>query len=289
MNINSLNNRIALITGGNSGIGRCTALELARNGAHVFIACRDQGKAQSVIDEFSTFPMVGKIEYLNLDLSDLNSVKNCAREFVSKGLPLHLLINNAGVAGLKGLTQQGFEMTMGVNHLGHFLLTQELMPSLLSGSPSRIINVASRAHVYAKGINFESFRRSTDSKLGIREYCESKLANVLFTKELAKRLKGTGVSSYAVHPGVVASSLWREVPEPLRALIKIFMVSNNKGARTTLHCATSSRTAFESGDYYADSRSKKPSKVALDTNLAAELWTKSSQWVNDYDLTIKKG
>lgn len=282
MNINSLNNRVALITGGNSGIGRSTALELARNGAHVFIACRSSEKAQFVIDEFSTFPMIGKIEYLELDLANLNSVKNCAKAFLSKGLALHLLINNAGIAGIKGQTVQGFEMTMGVNHLGHFLLTQELLPVLIASSPARIVNVASRAHFYAKGIDFAGVHKPTGSRLGIKEYCESKLANVLFSKELSKRLKGTGVSTYAVHPGVVASSLWRAVPEPLRSLMKLFMISNNSGSKTTLHCATSSRTAFESGNYYADCRSKKPSQVALDSNLASELWAKSSDWVNQY-------
>ena len=281
MNINSLNNRVALITGGNSGIGRSTALELARNGAYVFIACRDSDKAQSVIDEFSTFPMIGKIEYIHLDLCDFESIKECAKTFVAKGLPLHLLINNAGVAGLKGLTKQGFEITMGVNHLGHFLLTQELLPLLISSAPARIVNVASRAHTYAKSIDFEAITKPTASKLGVKEYCESKLANVLFTKELSKRLKGTGVSSYAVHPGVIASSLWREVPEPIRSLIKLFMVSNKTGAMTTRHGATSSRTAYESGEYYADCKAKKPSKVALDPSLAAELWLKSARWVND--------
>jgi retinol dehydrogenase-12 len=282
MNINSLNNRIALITGGNAGIGRSTALELARNGAHVFIACRDKDKAQSVIDEFSTFPMIGKIEYLGLDLSDLDSVKDCANAFKSKNLPLHLLINNAGIAGLKGVTRQGFEMTMGVNHLGHFLLTQELLPSLLSGAPSRIVNVASRAHFYAKGIDFDRVTEPTASRLGVKEYCASKLANILFTRELAKRYKGTGISSYAVHPGVVASSLWREVPEPIRSLMKLFMISNKTGAKTSLHCATSSRTAYESGEYYSDCKAKKPSNFALDQNLATELWVKSAQWVNRY-------
>ena len=282
MNINSLNNRIALITGGNTGIGRSTALELARNGAHVFIACRDKDKAQSVIEEFSTFPMIGKIEYLGLDLSDLESVKDCANAFKSRNLPLHLLINNAGIAGLKGVTRQGFEMTMGVNHLGHFLLTQELLPALLSGAPSRIVNVASRAHFYAKGIDFDRITEPTGSRLGVKEYCESKLANILFTRELAKRYKGSGISSYAVHPGVVASSLWREVPEPIRSLMKLFMISNTTGAKTSLHCATSSRTAYECGEYYSDCKAKKPSKLALDQNLATQLWVRSEQWVNHY-------
>ena len=248
----------------------------------MFIACRDKDKAQSVIDEFSTFPMIGKIEYLGLDLSDLDSVKDCANAFKSKNLPLHLLINNAGIAGLKGVTRQGFEMTMGVNHLGHFLLTQELLPSLLSGAPSRIVNVASRAHFYAKGIDFDRVTEPTASRLGVKEYCASKLANILFTRELAKRYKGTGISSYAVHPGVVASSLWREVPEPIRSLMKLFMISNKTGAKTSLHCATSSRTAYESGEYYSDCKAKKPSNFALDQNLATELWVKSAQWVNRY-------
>ena len=128
MNINSLNNHVVLITGGNSGIGRVTALELAKNGAHVFIACRSADKAQGVIDDFNNFPMIGKIEHLPLDLSDFASIRACAKAFLEKELPLHILINNAGVAGIKGQTEQGFELTMGINHIGHFLLTQELCP-----------------------------------------------------------------------------------------------------------------------------------------------------------------
>ena len=279
MNINSLNNHVALITGGNTGIGRITALELAKNGAHVFIACRSADKAQTVIDEFNGFPMIGKIEYLSLDLSDFNSIRECAKTFLSKKLPLHILVNNAGVAGVKGQTVQGFEMTMGVNHLGHFLLTQELLPALISSAPSRIVNFASRAHFYAKGIDFDRITKPTQSRFAIKEYCESKLANVLFTRELAKRLKGTGVSAYAVHPGVVASDLWRNVLAPFRIIMKLFMISNNKGAMTSIYCATSVRTAFESGNYYDACRSKKPSMVALDSALSADLWMKSEEWV----------
>jgi NAD(P)-dependent dehydrogenase (short-subunit alcohol dehydrogenase family) len=279
MNINSLNNHVVLITGGNSGIGRVTALELAKNGAHVFIACRSADKAQGVIDDFNNFPMIGKIEHLPLDLSDFASIRACAKAFLEKELPLHILINNAGVAGIKGQTEQGFELTMGINHIGHFLLTQELLPALLRTSPSRIVNVASRAHFYAKGIDFENITKTTHSKFGIKEYCESKLANILFTRELSKRLKGTGVSSYAVHPGVVASDLWRHVLAPLRVIMKLFMTSNQRGAMTSLYCATSVRTAFESGNYYDSCRSNKPSLLALDSVLATKLWDMSEQWI----------
>jgi len=279
MNINSLNKHVVIITGGNSGIGRVTALELAKNGAHVFIACRSAEKAQGVIDDFNNFPMIGKIEHLSLDLSDFDSIRACTKAFLARDLPLHILINNAGVAGMKGQTEQGFELTMGINHIGHFLLTQELLPALIKSAPSRIVNVASRAHFYAKGIDFENVSKPTQSKFGIKEYCESKLANILFTRELSKRLKGTGVSSYAVHPGVVASDLWRYVFAPLRVIMKLFMVSNQRGAMTSLYCATSVRTAFESGNYYDVCRSKKPSALALDTALAADLWDKSEQWI----------
>lgn len=274
-----LTNRVALITGGNTGIGRITALELARSGVHVFLACRSKERAQAVIEEAQAFTDDAKMEYLQLDLSDLNSVNRCAQSFIDRGLALHLLINNAGVAGAQGVSQQGYEITMAINHIGHFLLTQKLMPVLIASAPARIINVASRAHFYAKGIDFAAVNSSTQTRFGVKEYCESKLANVLFTRELSKRLSATNVHAYAVHPGVVASDLWRNVPMPLRKIMNLFMISNTVGAKTTLYCANSPEAGEESGRYYARCRAKKPSKYALDSELASALWQSSEAWV----------
>jgi NAD(P)-dependent dehydrogenase (short-subunit alcohol dehydrogenase family) len=271
---------VALMTGGNTGIGRVCALELAKSGFRVFIACRDERKARLVIEECCTLKLSGSIEFISLDLADFKSVRLCVKTYLSKNIPLHLLINNAGVAGAKGQTAQGFELTMGINHLGHFLLTQELLPILQASAPARIVNLASRAHFYASGIDFDRISEPSRSRFGIKEYCESKLANILFTKELAHKLRGTGVSVYAVHPGVVASDLWREVNPALRWVMKLFMISNEEGAKTSLYCATSEDVCTESGFYYAASGQKRPSRVARDPTLAAEFWRRSQEWIN---------
>lgn len=187
--------QVVLITGANTGIGRVTARELARQGAHVFIACRSAERARAVVDENRAGDQRGSVELLNLDLGDLDSVRQCADTFLARGLPLHLLINNAGLAGARGMTQSGFELAFGVNHVGHFLLTQLLLERILASAPARIVTVASRAHYRATAMDWEALRRSTGSRTGLAEYGVSKLANVLFSAELSRRLKGTGVST----------------------------------------------------------------------------------------------
>jgi NAD(P)-dependent dehydrogenase (short-subunit alcohol dehydrogenase family) len=269
--------RIALITGANTGIGRITALELARSGAHVFIATRSLARTQAVLDEISQAG--GQAEWLALDLGDLDSVRQCAAQFLARNLPLHLLINNAGQAGGRGLTASGFEAAFGTNHIGHFLLTQRLLDCLKASSPARIITIASKAHYGAKSIDWAALQQPTRSRTGFPEYSVSKLANVLFSAELARRLQGTGVTTYALHPGVIASDIWRAVPGPLRALIKLFMISTEQGAATTLYCATASSLASETGLYYDQCRAKTPSALAQDSALAAQLWQRSEAWV----------
>ena len=271
--------RVALVTGANTGIGRVTARELAKQGAHVFVACRSADRAQAVIDEVRAIPGSGPIEFLPLDLADLQSVRQCARLFLARHLPLHLLVNNAGLAGLKGVTNDGFEMAFGVNHLGPFLLTQLLLDCLKTSAPARIVNVASRAHVRATGIDWAAQQQASVSKGGVREYCVSKLANVLFSAELGRRLQGSGVTTYSLHPGVVASEVWRQVPWPFGPLMKLGMISTERGAQTSLYCATSPAVAQETGLYYDKCQSVKPSRVGRDAALAAELWAKSEQWV----------
>jgi len=280
MNNPALGGKVALITGANTGIGRVTATALALQGVHVFLACRSQAKTAPVLDDIAKRSGgTARAEYLPLDLGDLASVRQCAADFLARNLPLHLLVNNAGLAGQKGFTASGFELTFGVCHVGHFLLTQLLLDRLKASAPARIVVVASKAHRHAKGIDFEALKRPTQGVGGLREYSEAKLANILFAAELARRMAGTGVSTYALHPGVVASDVWRALPWPLAPVIKRFMLTPEQGAATSLYCATSPDCAQESGLYYDESRSVSPSSVAQDGALAERLWVESERWV----------
>ena len=278
-NAQTLAGRVALITGANTGIGLVTARELAQRGAHVFIACRSVEKGQAAINEIRKTTGNEMVELLALDLGDLDSVRQCAAEFLARDLPLHLLINNAGLAGAKGMTKSGFELAFGTNHVGPFLLTQLLLDRIKLSAPARIVTVASRAHTRVAGINWDDVRLPTKGKAGLPEYGISKLANVLFSAELGRKLADTGVSTYSLHPGVVATDVWREVPVFIRPLIKLMMISSEEGAATTLFCATSADVSNETSLYYDKSRVKEPSKVGQDAMLAAELWQRSETWV----------
>lgn len=279
-NVPSQSGKRFFITGANTGIGRVTALELARAGAaSVILAGRSRERTQPVVDEINASSKGGEnvASFLELDLSDLESVRTCAsryaEEFASQG-PLDVLINNAGLAGKKGLTKQGFEMAFGVNHLGHFLLTMELWPHL--AEDARVVHVASRAHSRVSKLDLDAMQQSATTPTAFPEYSTSKLANVLFSHELARRTSRTGKGSYALHPGVVASDVWREVPGPIRWLMTRFMISNEEGAMTTLYCATSPEV--ESGKYYDACKEKKTSKLGRDDALAQELWERSVAW-----------
>ena len=276
----TLSGKVALVTGANSGIGAITAKELAMNGAHVFLACRSQAKAQPVLDEIAKLSNgQAKAEFLPLDLGDLNSVRQCVQLFLEKQLPLHILVCNAGLAGAKGMTASGFELTFGVCHVGHFLLTQLLVDTLKASAPARLVVVSSKMHYRCKNIDFDALRKPTRSAAAMTEYGVAKLANVLFVKELAQRLEGSGVTAYALHPGVVATDVWRSVPWPFDKIIKRFMISSEEGAATSLYCATSDEVSNQSGLYYDECKPKTPSSLALDADLAKKLWAESEQWV----------
>ncbi len=274
-----LSGRVALVTGANTGIGLVTARELAARGAQVFIACRSAERARPALEQIRAAGGQEQIEALALDLGDFDSVRQCAQSFLARGLPLHLLVNNAGLAGTGGCTKSGFELAFGVNHMGHFLLTQLLLDRLMVSAPARIVTVASRAHYRAPGIDWDAVRQPTRTRLAVAEYGVSKLANVLFSAELGRRLAGSGVTTYSLHPGVVASDVWRAVPWPLRPLIKLRMLSTEEGAATTLYCASAPEAALETGLYYDQCRARAPSTVAQDPVLAAELWQRSAQWL----------
>jgi dehydrogenase/reductase SDR family protein 13 len=250
----------------------------------VFVASRSEEKTRPVIDEIAAQTGNGSVEFLSLDLGDLASVRACADEFLRAGEPLHVLINNAGLAGKRGMTPSGFELAFGTNYVGPFLLTALLLDRLRESAPARIVNVASIGHFRAPGIDFEAVRRRTKSFTAFPEYCVSKLGNVLHAQELARRLDGSGVTTYSLHPGAIASDVWRHVPWPVRPLLTRRMRSPEEGAQTSLYCATSPDLAAESGCYYDDCQRTEASAVAT-PELAAELWQRSGAWVELPQLT----
>lgn len=274
-----LRGKTCVITGANTGIGRATAHELAARGAHVILACRNVEKGQEAVDAIRRDTGNEEVEPLALDLASFDSVRSAAKTLLSRDIRIPLLINNAGLAGQRGLTKDGFEIHFGTNHLGHFLFTKLLLDRIEESGPARIVHVASKAHYDAKALDFSVVRESTKTITGVPEYSVSKLANVLYSAELARRLAGTDVCSYSLHPGVVASDAWRRIPWPIRWFVTRGMISNEEGAKTSVYCATSPEVAGESGYYYDRCRKKEPSKLAQDEKLAAELWERSEAWV----------
>ncbi len=270
-----------LVTGANTGIGKATAEELARRGGRVYVAARSAAKGEAAVAAIKAATGSDSVWFLALDLADLPSVRACADAFLARREPLHVLVNNAGIGGAHGVTRQGFELMFGVNHLGHFLLTQLLLDRLTESAPARVVTVASDAHYSARGIDFDVLRRPARGITGLPAYGVSKLCNVLFSAELARRTGGTGVHAYALHPGVVASDIWRRVPWPVRPLVTRRMLSVSDGAATSVYCATSAEVAQESGLFYDKCAVREASAVAT-PSLAAELWQRSEAWTAPY-------
>jgi NAD(P)-dependent dehydrogenase (short-subunit alcohol dehydrogenase family) len=267
-----------LITGGNTGIGLSTATALARDGGRVFIACRSATAGETAVARIKAASGSADVRLLMLDLASLSSVRACAAEFLALDEPLQVLVNNAGVGGQRGLSADGFELHFAVNHLGHFALTQLLLDRLSASGPgARVVNVSSEAHYNARDIDFAAVRRRTETFAGAREYAVSKLCNVLFNQELARRLDGSVVTSYALHPGVVASDIWRRVPRLARPFITRRMLTTEQGAVTSVYCATSPAVAGDSGLYY-DKCTARPPSAAATRELAERLWEHSAEW-----------
>ncbi|MGH3201192.1 MAG: SDR family oxidoreductase [Streptosporangiaceae bacterium] len=266
--------RTVLVTGANTGIGRATALALAGQGWRVYVAARSADKGSAAVADIRAATGSSAVFFLALDLADLSSVRACASEFLARDEPLHVLVNNAGVGGVRGLTKQGFELMFGVNHLGHFLLTQLLAERLVSSAPARVVTVSSDAHYNARGVDFDAVRRPARGITGLGEYAVSKLCNVLFSQELARR---TAVHCYALHPGVVASDIWRRVPWPVRPIVTRNMLSVSEGAQTSLYCATSASVASDSGLFY-ESCAPRPASAVATPELGQALWERSEAW-----------
>lgn len=269
-----------LVTGASSGVGLVSAKVLAGRGAHVVLAVRNEAKAQPVKQEIEAAG--GTAETLSIDTSSLSSVRDAANRYLDSGKKLDVLLNNAGQAGARGITKDGFELTFATNHLGHFLLTEKLLPRLTAAPHGRVVNVSSKAHYDAKALDWELLQKPTVAITGLPEYAVSKLCNVLHAKQLAKNVAGTRITTYSLHPGVVATDAWRQIPGPVAWLMKRFMISVEDGAKTQVHCAASTGAGRETGLYYDRERPKEPSALAQDPALAKDLWDRSTGWVASF-------
>ncbi|XP_036452481.1 retinol dehydrogenase 12 isoform X1 [Colossoma macropomum] len=274
-----LDGKTVIITGANTGIGKETTRDLAKRGARIIMACRDISKAEAAQREITEESGNQNIVIRKLDLADTKSIREFAEIVNREEKELHILINNAGIMMCPYTkTVDGFEMQFGVNHLGHFLLTFLLIDLLKKSAPSRIIILSSMAHSWGTikldDINSE---RSYHSR---RVYGQSKLANILCTRSLAKRLKDTGVTVYAVHPGIVRTELKRHMNLGLLCLWKVvrpFTKTTVQGAQTSVYCAVEPALQSESGGYYSNCGPSSCTRAARDDEMAQKLWELSCQ------------
>jgi retinol dehydrogenase 12 len=277
-----MDGKVCVITGANTGIGYYTAVALAQKGARVIVAGRSRERCEPLIEAIAA---IGEApaSFVELELGNLDSVRRAAKEILEQAERIDVLINNAGVGGAKGQTTDGFEIHFGINHMGHFLLTDLLLDRIKASAPARIVTVASKAHFQAKALDFEAVRQPTRTATGFPEYAVSKLANVLFSAELHRRLEGSGVSTYSVHPGTVATDIWRTVPAIVRPVMKWFMLSSEEGAKTSIHCASDPSAQEISGKYWDACKAYGGSKLARDEGLAKQLWEHSERWCRPVD------
>src|SRR5262249_5462672 len=286
----TLDGRIALVTGATSGIGQETAVGLAARGAQVVLVGRDRSRAEAARKDVTERSGSPHVDVLLADFASLDAVRGLAREFCDRYPALHLLVNNAGlVMRERVLTVDGYETTLAVNHLAPFLLTHLLRERLLASGPARIVNVASDAHRFVRrGFDFDDPMSERGFGFptvvtGLRVYGMSKLANILFTVELARRLEGTRVTANAVHPGGVATRLGTNTGGLLGRVIPLamrpFFKTPEQGAATSLYVATSSELANTNGRYFADSHEREPNRAAGDADAARRLWNLSCEWV----------
>jgi NAD(P)-dependent dehydrogenase (short-subunit alcohol dehydrogenase family) len=280
----AIERRTVLITGGNSGIGKAAATALAAAGADVVITTRDLSKGRAAAAEIEA-TAGNSVEVMRLDLADLDAVRSFAAAFEVNHADLGVLINNAGgVFGRRRETTDGFEMTLGTNHLGPFLLTNLLTPLLVRSAPSRVINVASSAHAFAKeGLHLDDLMITRRRYRQKDAYGQSKLANILHARELNRRLADSGVTAYAVHPGVVATNFGRDDSFIVSIGIRLFgyrFRTADEGAATVVFVATDPDVTSSAGAYFEDSAPTRSSRHAKDDAQAFRLWEISTSLVD---------
>ena len=266
--------KYCLITGANSGIGKATAIKLAQLGAHIIMACRNPIKAEDAKKEIVHRSKNKNVDIMLVDFAKQAEIRTLAKHYKEKYDKLDVLVNNAGLISDKRIeTTDGYELTFAVNHLGYFLLTNLLLETLKASPNSRVVNVSSEAHRMAK-LNFEDLHLTKDYS-NIKAYSNSKLANILFTRELAERLKGTSVTTNALHPGVVNSNFGGNSSMFWQAMVVMarpFMVSIEKGAETSIYLASSDDVKAVSGKYFVRKKQKSPSNEAVNAQVAKKLW-----------------
>jgi NAD(P)-dependent dehydrogenase (short-subunit alcohol dehydrogenase family) len=277
--------RTVVVTGANSGIGLATAVALAGAGARTVLTARDAAKGAAAVEEVAQRSGNDDVSLVTFDLGSLASVRQGATELLERCERLDVLVNNAGlVLTDRRVSVDGYEMTFAVNHLGPFLLTTLLLDRLQASAPARVVTVSSTAHNQARrGLPFDDLQ-STHGYGGMKVYGESKLANILFTTELARRLEGRGVTANCLHPGVVATGYGRDGDTKGflafgLGLIKPFVLTPEKGARTSVYLASSPEVAAVTGRYFVKCRQKTPAKPARDAAAAGRLWQVSEEMV----------
>jgi NAD(P)-dependent dehydrogenase (short-subunit alcohol dehydrogenase family) len=285
MDVADMTGKTVVITGGNSGIGKETAVTLARAGARVVITARDASRGEAAVSDIRDRSGSDKVEVAVFDLADIASVRKGAEQLLAMCDRIDVLVNNAGlVLSDRRVTADGYEATFATNHLGPFFLTELLLDRIKESSPSRIVNVASTAHKSARsGLDFDDLQ-TTNRYGAMRVYGRTKLANIYFTTELARRLAGTGVTANCLHPGTVATGYGRDgdakgiIGFGVK-LIKPFILSPEAGARTSIYLASSPEVKDTSGRYFVRCKPASPSKAARDDEAAARLWQLSEELV----------
>jgi len=281
-----LDGKTVVITGANTGIGKVTAMDLSKRGAKVVMLCRNVEKAEEAAEEIRK-ATEGEVVVHKLDLASLASVRECAEQLGNSLEKIDILINNAGIMACPEMrTTEGFEMQIGTNHFGHFLLTNLLLPQLKKAAPNaRIVNVSSLAHTRGQ-MQWDDINWEKTPYNAIQAYGQSKLANILFTKELARKGEGSGVNAYALHPGVINTELGRHLKDTFGPMVLIwklampFIKTPESGANTTIYCAVDESIADHNGRYYSDCKEKQTAPQAENIEDAKKLWEISEQLVN---------
>jgi len=268
--------KTCLVTGANSGIGKVTARRLAEMGGRVVMVCRSRERGQRSLDEIRRSNGDARLELLCCDLSSQKAIRNLAMEFIERYDRLHVLVNNAGLMmRRRALTEDGLESTFAVNHLAYFLLTNLLLDVIKISAPARIVNVASIAHMTGT-INFDDLQ-CEKSYSGMVAYRQSKLANILFTYELARRLERTRVTVNCLHPGVIATNIARDMPKVVDLALRAFFSSPEKGADTTVYLASSPEVEGVTGKYFDDLEETRSNEESYNKDVARRLWEVSAR------------
>jgi NAD(P)-dependent dehydrogenase (short-subunit alcohol dehydrogenase family) len=270
--------RVAIVTGATGGIGKVTARELARQGFRVVLVARSADKAARTASEIAAAAPGAKVETVLCDMSSQKQIRAAAEELRRHRDRVQVLVNNAGgIWTQRQVTEDGLERTFAVDHLGYFLLTNLLLPELRRGAPSRVVNVASEASKLGR-IDFDDLQGEKRYNGGLA-YAQAKLANILFSSELSRRLAGSGVASNSLHPGVVASGFGLNNTGLLRFGMKIarpFLIDEEKGARTSIYLASSPEVEGVTGQYFVKNRPKTPPRNGRDPEVARRLWDVSA-------------